>query len=401
MLDALDPNWVNHLLVFLRTVEVGLLSLLHAVGLAGDLHGQPAWPWGSRIDVEVITIDRGHAREVAWSVLALAGIALCALAGVLLRRRRWGRRVAWGLALALLLAAPWPSPALLLAPAYPTTFQVSPTGYTAQSIAHGRQLYAQHCLACHGADAGGEGPQAASLPMWPPNLNGALLWRRTDGDLLWRVLHGMRDRHGQETMPGFVGQLDAGEVWQILDFLQANAAGQSLRRSGEWPQPVALPDAVVRCDPAAGPRQTTLRALHGQRLRVLAGDGSPVLEDPRFVTVELTRGRPGQGQCQAGDEAEGEAAWQAFALIAGVAPQALAGTQFIVDRDGWVRARAVPGQAGWSAADLLCRSGEGGDAGNAGDAARSANPAPADGLDALIRTMDRQRVQLVKGGVPH
>ncbi|KAF1022651.1 MAG: hypothetical protein GAK30_01024 [Paracidovorax wautersii] len=393
MLDALDPNWVNHLLVLLRTVEVGLLSLLHGLGLTGEIHGQPAWPWASRIDVDVIAIDRGHARQVAGAVLALAGIVLALLASLLLRRRPWGRRLAWGLALLLLVAAPWPSPALLLATAYPTSFQESPTGYTAQSIARGAQLYAQNCVACHGVDAGGEGPQAASLPMWPPNLNGALLWRRTDGDLLWRVLHGMHDRHGQETMPGFAERLSAGEVWQILDFLQANAAGQSLRRVGEWPQPVALPDGAVRCDPAAGPGQTALRTLAGQRLRVVAGDGQPVLEDPRFVTIELTRAQAGQGQCQAA----GEPLWQAFSLIAGVAPEALAGTQFIVDRDGWVRARALPGQAGWSAADLLCRSGDDGTA----KPAAAPSSAPAEGLDALITTMDRQRVQLVKGGVPH
>lgn len=393
MLDALDPNWVNHLLVFLRTVEVGLLSLLHGVGLAGEIHGQPAWPWASRIDVDVIAIDRGHARQVAWSVLALAGIVLAAIAGVLLRRRRWGRRTAWGLAVLLLVAAPWPSPALLLAPAHPTSFHASPSGYTAQGIERGRLLYNQNCMACHGADGGGEGPRAASLPMWPPNLNGALLWRRTDGDLLWRVLHGMRDRHGQETMPGFAGQLGADEVWQVLDFLQANAAGQSLRRIGEWPQPVALPDAPVRCDPASGLRETSLRALAGQRLRIVAGDGQPVLEDPRFVTIELTGASAGQGECQAA----GEPLWRAFSLLAGVAPEALAGTQFIVDRDGWVRARAQPGQAGWSASDLLCRSGE-----TDGEGAGGQDDAPAaDGLDALITTMDRQRVQLVKGGVPH
>ena len=34
----------------------------------------------------------------------------------------------------------------------------------------GKTLYEQHCAFCHGADAKGGGPFAASLKVWPPDL---------------------------------------------------------------------------------------------------------------------------------------------------------------------------------------------------------------------------------------
>jgi mono/diheme cytochrome c family protein len=389
MLDALDPAWVNHLQLLLYRLQLGLLDLLQQLGLARELYGQPAWPWGSRIDLEVIAIDRGHARQLVYALLSAVLMMLALCCALLLGR--WRARLCWGLALLLLWLTPWPSPALLLAPAYPTSFHRSTSGYTAQGIVRGQQLYQQHCMACHGVEGDGEGPRAASLPMWPPNLNGALLWRRSDGDLLWHVLHGMRDRQGLSTMPGFAGQLQVEEVWQLLDFLQAQAAGQSLRRRGEWPQPVALPDGELRCEAASGLTRSSLRALQGQRLRIVAGNGQPLTEDPRLLTIELTGDAAGQGLCQA----DGRALWQAFALLAGVSPDALGGMQFIVDRAGWVRARSRPGQEAWSAEDLLCRAGA-----QSGTQQDQAVPS-ADGLGDLIRRMERQPVQLVKGGVPH
>ena len=102
----------------------------------------------------------------------------------------------------LVLLAPWPDANVLLVPAHPTSFHRSPTGFSTASIAQGRALYAQHCVACHGADGRG-GPLAAAQPVWPPNLAGPLLWRRADGEVLWRILHGTQDRQGHATMPAF------------------------------------------------------------------------------------------------------------------------------------------------------------------------------------------------------
>ncbi|CAG9168792.1 hypothetical protein LMG23992_01304 [Cupriavidus laharis] len=74
--------WLNTLLVLLQDAQLTLLRLWHALGLTGDAHGQPAWPWARRIAGETLLIDLGLARQLAWSLgamvfaLVLAAIAM-------------------------------------------------------------------------------------------------------------------------------------------------------------------------------------------------------------------------------------------------------------------------------------------------------------------------------------
>jgi hypothetical protein len=244
-------------------------------------------------------------------------------------------------------------------------------------------------VACHGADGKGQGPLAAAQPVWPPNLAGPLLWRRADGDLLWHVLDGMRDRRGATTMPGFGRTLSDADAWALIDFMKAQGAGESLRAAGLWTQPIAPPDVAVRCGDQPARR---LASWRGQRLRIVAAGGERVLEDPRMVTVVLQPPTPPAGAASAGDcIAASPAAWAAFSLIA--ATDQLAGTQFIVDRDGWLRARGEPGKSEWRDDDLLCRT----DA----PARADTKPLPPDGLGALIARMDAEPVRFVKGGFVH
>ncbi|WP_431128983.1 c-type cytochrome [Variovorax paradoxus] len=381
-----QADWLNLLIGLLQGAQLQLLRVLDALGLAAQVHGQPAWPWARRLSGENLLIDLGQARSLAWTLVFVAVAMLVLLLALFWRRPRF-----YFLALVpmLLIAAPWPESHVVLVPATPTSFQSSPTGFTAASIARGRALYEQNCVACHGADGKGEGPLAASLAVWPPNLNGPLLWRRADGDLLWRILHGTRDalQGGQSTMPGFGEKLGEADAWALIDYMKALGAGQSLRALGSWPQPIGLPDMAVRCG-SQPPRR--LASWRGQRVRIVAGDATPT-EDPRLVTVQLL---PPSSAVATGADcvADSVAAWEALALIAGADP--LAGTQLIADRDGWLRARAEPGKAGWSDDDLLCRSSE--------RAAEQGGPAlPADGLGALIARMDAEPVRFVKGGFIH
>jgi mono/diheme cytochrome c family protein len=382
-----ETEWLNQLIAALQTVQAGGLRLLDALGLVRPLDGQPAWPFALRLSGENLLIDLGQARRLGWALGALALAVLLVLLAWLWRRARWPLLVAVPV---LLLAAPWPDARVLLVPATPASFHRSPTGFSAQAIVRGQALYAQHCLACHGADGRGQGPLAAAQPVWPPNFAGPLLWRRADGDLWWHVLHGVRGRSGQATMPGFADRLRSGEVWALIDFMKAQGAGQALRAAGFWPQPVGLPDVAVHC---VGQAQRPLRSWAGQRLRVVAeGQGAAaVLEDPRFVTVLLRPAAASASASAIACVAADDAAWRAFALVTG--NEALAGTQLLADRAGWARARALPGQAGWSEDDLLCRT-EGQPRGVQGRT-------PVDGLSALIAAMDAEPVRYVKGGFVH
>ncbi|MDM0106423.1 cytochrome c [Variovorax sp. J22R24] len=382
-----DSEWLNPLIGLLQGAQLGLLRLLAWLGLAASSHGQPAWPWALRLSGENLLIDLGQARRLALTLLVLALAVFLLVVALIWRRRRWLLVAAVPM---LLVLAPWPQPEVVLVPAYPTSFHRSPTGFSAESIVQGRALYAQHCVGCHGIDGRGQGPLAAAQPVWPPNLAGPLLWRRADGDLLWRVLHGTKDRHGTSTMPGFERLADS-EAWALIDFMKAQGAGQSLRASGVWSQPIGLPDVIVRCEGREPRPLSSWRG--GQRLRIVAADSTTaLLEDPRMVTAQLQPAShaalPRAPDCVI----DAPAAWEAFSLIAGT--DHLAGTQLLADRDGWLRARSAPGDAGWSEDDLLCRTATA--SGNPQD-----DPPPADGLGALIARMDAEPVRFLKGGFVH
>lgn len=382
----------NLLLQAAQAAQRGVLQALHALGLTDTVHGQPAWPLAGRIAVENLVIDGGLARQVALFALMVGLAVLCAAAAMAWRRRRLP--LAAG-ALILLALAPWPPADLLWAPAVPTSFHRSPTGFEATRIAQGLKLYQAHCAACHGHDGRGEGPLAASLPTWPPTLSAGLLWKRAEGELLWRVQQGMHDRQGRPTMPGSAGRLSTDDTWAVLDAMKVLAAGDGATRQAAWPWPVAAPQMAVDCADAPGPRP--LAHWRGQRLRiVLAGAVLPQpIEDPRFVTVVVgsSQARAAGAECTA---ASPDAA-TVYARLAGLPDaQQGAGLQFVVDRQGWVRAMSRPGRGGWSENDLLCRA----EAAPAA-ASRAADAPPAAGLDALIVRMEAEPVEVARLGVPH
>lgn len=386
-------DWLDELLSLLQSVQRGLLLLLHRLGLTDDIHGQPAWPWGQRLSGENLLIDMGQARQTAVSLL-LAAAALASLTvalALLARRRRRAAGVASAIAVAALALAPWPDARVLLVPANPASFHRSPTDFAARSVVQGGRVYARQCVACHGADGGGGGPLAHAQPVWPPDLAGPLLWRRADGDVFWAIRRGLRDRHGMPTMAGFGDRLSDDDTWAVIDYLKAQAAGQSLRRSGAWERPVALPDFAVRCD-GLPPRPLSDWRARRQRVRlVVEGSDPPPLEDPRLATVLLRRAS-GAAPASTDCTADAPEAWEALALVAGAGAGDLAGTQLIADRDGWLRARSAPGRAVWSEDDLLCRS---------DNVAPQARVPMADGLGALLGRMDAEPVRFVKGGFVH
>lgn len=381
--------WLEGLLALLQGLQLGLLQLLDLLGLTDRLAGQPLWPWPWRISAEMLRIDLGHARSVAF---ALAGLGLALLLAALAlpwRRQRLKLMLA---AAVVAVLTPLPAPGLLLTEAVPTSFHQSPNAFDAAAIVRGEAVYAAHCAACHGDDGRGEGPLAARQPMWPPDLTRGLVWQRTDGELYWRIGHGMRDRHGAPTMPAFDAQLDEAERWALVDYLHALAAGQSLQRDAVWISPVRLPGFSGRC---ADGRVRHYGPQGGSRLQFLIDDGlgEAPPPDPRFDTVLLrppgTTAPPPADTCVS-DEA---AAWRSFALLTGQPPARFPGTRLLTDRKGWLRAVATSPAAQWSDVDLVCRSGDG--------AGKPATSVPAGGVDALIARMDAEPVVPVRGGYAH
>ncbi|MFT3800089.1 MAG: cytochrome c [Burkholderiaceae bacterium] len=393
-------EWLSPLIAGLHALQSYALQALAALGLVDTVAGQPGWPFDWRLSGDNLVADAPNARRLAAVVVALMiAVGLAGIALVGRRHRRW----LLGAAVALPLLVPWPDRSVVLVPAHPTSFHRSPTGFSAQAIVAGQALYTAHCAACHGADGRGDGPAAGRQPVWPPDFIGPLLWRRADGDLFWHIRDGVVDRHGRQTMPGFGPVLGDAGIWQVIDFLKAQSAGQSLRLTGAWRQPVRLPASTIDCagesSSSAGP------PWRGQRLRVVApADDRPLpIEDPRLVTIALlaptgggtapTGARP-DADCRIDDAS----AWTALTLVTGGEPPA--GRQWLVDRAGWLRAVSTPGSVGWSDEDLVCRSAPGArDDATAG--ARPDRRRGLDGLGRLLAAIDADPVRVIDGVRTH
>lgn len=374
---------INLILQAMQALQQGLLQALAWLHLAAQIDGQPAWPFALRLSGEVMLIDRSVARALLVA-LAWQGAALLLALAWGWRKRRWPLLV---LATAITCWVPWPDATLLTTVATPTSFQTSPTPFSATSIVRGEHLYQRHCLACHGADGRGNTPLALALPIAPPNLSSGLLWRRFDGDLYWSL------RHGKGQMPGYLDRLSVTERWDLIDFMKANAAGVAARETGSWPRPVALPDLALDCRRAS---VTHTRQWQGQRIRLVVAGATPPAEDPRLQSVLLGNSEHTTAAATVGAidcTSHDASALRAIAILTGIAPAQLPGAELIADRDGWLRARSNSGA--WSQSDMLCRSPL------ASAPAVSGNAQGVGGIDQLIAAMDAEPVRFIKGGFVH
>jgi putative copper resistance protein D len=100
--------------------------------------------------------------------------------------------------------------------------------YHALSVADGARLYQQHCAACHGVAGYGDGPAGLALPRRPADLTAKHTADHTAGDLFWWLTHGIED----SPMPGFEDRLTEEERWDVINFLRTLAAAEQARPMG-------------------------------------------------------------------------------------------------------------------------------------------------------------------------
>ena len=315
---------------------LGLIVVLAAGLMASQLpgiHASPRWPFAMRPSLVSLS-DPALRREVVIGLVA-AGIGVAAVAVAIFWRR--GRWLLFGAgALAMIVGLQHARPMLI--PTYPTTFYRSPTGFSALSIANGARIFAARCAACHGPSGQGNGPLAGALPVRPADLTAAHFRAHTEGDLFWFATEGFTASNGSVAMPGFARVLSENERWNVIDFLLANNAGATVRTSGAWATPVAAPDFAARCAEA---RLLLLSDLRGQVVRLIA-------ETEAVAGVEPTRGGANpttlllfrdMGHRVRGNAciADAPPVWAAYSLVAGLAPENLGGSEFLVDANGWLR----------------------------------------------------------------
>jgi putative copper export protein/mono/diheme cytochrome c family protein len=306
----------------------GLLAIIAAGILLTQqpaMHLQPDWPFAQRFSADAMA--EPELRSIVLEGFFEIAVALLALAAaVRFRPLRWP-----GLALTILMA--WiamPNLNLLLVPAYPTSFYHSPTGFTSASIVHGANLFRNNCTSCHGPAGRGDGPLAKSLPTPPADLTAAHLFGHSDGELFWWLGHGIEGPDGSLVMPGFASTLDGDQRWNLIDYIRAHNAGFAAG-GGELVRPLKAPDATVDI----GGKTMPLYALRGQWIRVIALGGE-FAQMPAALNGVMTL-----------SIASPSDAWSAYAIASGVPPDEMAGCEFLIDPDGWLRAAfrsAKPGE---------------------------------------------------------
>ncbi|WP_199086560.1 CopD family protein, partial [Bosea sp. ASV33] len=291
---------------------LGLAIVAVAAALASRppaIHEQPVWPFAVR-PVPAFW-DDAYLRDGLFRLLAPVATALALFVAALsLRKLRWPALLAGAIALAFVQIPPWRP---YVVAAVPTSFQGSPTGYAARSIATGRELFQRDCARCHGADVRGRGPVAIAQSVWPPDLSAPLIAGRPGGELFWSI------RHGVGPMPP-AGQLDDAAIWSLVDFIRLRAGARIFSPSEmSWSGAARMPGFVARCV--------------GGTI-VVPGNGVP-------LTLRFGRDEPGAGvEVQvdgAGQRCAVEDPAPLAAALAEITASASAPALVLVDANGWLR----------------------------------------------------------------
>ncbi len=107
-------------------------------------------------------------------------------------------------------------------------------------LAHGKFVYEQICITCHGARGDGDGLLTALFPR-PPSLHTQKVRDWPDGE----IFH--REMRGQASMPSHARQLDARDAWAVVLHLR-----QLQESSPVAPDPNAPPAAPAAAEDAPG-----------------------------------------------------------------------------------------------------------------------------------------------------
>ena len=345
------------------TLGLAILVIVGALGTTPPgLHVlQPTWPFAVRYS-DAAFGDAELRGRLALAIWAIGGGLLCGALLILIgakARRAHPRLTPWlitaGTAAAIACVAHFaPTLTLVTVEAYPTSFYIAPTGYSASSIVRGAKLFATHCASCHGREGRGDGPAGRFLRVKPSDLTADHVYGHTDGDLYWWITNGIR-----EVMPPFAVALDEEARWNVIDFVRANADAARLGRAGGKVTNAGYraPDFSAVCPDGSTVSRDRLHGRVGHL--ILAGRGSTervaqlVAHDRDVVTIVTPVADVATGTACRADDVE---LATALAMFGGKDVGRSDGVEFLVDPAGMLRAAWSPGgKPDWREADVLER----------------------------------------------
>ncbi len=351
------------------SLGAAVLLVVGALGITPPaLHDQPTWPfafrlsWDANKDVPGVRLAIGAG--VAGALLGAAALGCATVRG---RHRPWA--IGAGLAL---WAGVIPVPFTYLAvDAFPTTYVRTPIPYQAISIASGARLYQLNCAGCHGEAGYGDGPVIRGVASTRADLTAAHTALHTAGDLFWWLSHGIPGT----LMPGFQGHLTEQDRWDLINFLRSLAAAEQARALTPLAEPTpwfAAPDfafgtgvgtgqalkdyrgrAIVHLVlftlPRSIPRLEQLDAAAEKIARAGARTVAVPMRDAAWIYRKLGSRAVTFPVAAEGSE-EIVATYTVFrrTLAAEGLPAVPAHMEFLVDRQGYIRARWIPPERpGW------------------------------------------------------
>jgi mono/diheme cytochrome c family protein len=89
----------------------------------------------------------------------------------------------------------------------------------ADAVKAGSDVFTANCVSCHGADAKGDGPAAASLDPKPANLQ-VVAKGASEQFMHWVVTEGGAAAGLSSSMPSFKGGLSDDQIWQVVTYLK-------------------------------------------------------------------------------------------------------------------------------------------------------------------------------------
>lgn len=98
---------------------------------------------------------------------------------------------------------------------------VNPLEHTPAVIAHGRFVYENVCITCHGPRAAGDGTLTLLFPK-PPSLMTQKVRDWSDGEIFHRPMR------GQGSMPSHARQVDARDVWSVVHYIRQLQSEESV-----------------------------------------------------------------------------------------------------------------------------------------------------------------------------
>jgi putative copper resistance protein D len=349
-----------------------ILLLTSALSLSPPaVHDSIEWPFAVRLSWEAATgLPGGSTRVLIGAQVAFIGL-LAIIVGLLLRS--W-RVLLVGAGGAALVIGSWVALPLLAVDAYPTTYRRPAVPYHAVSVATGAALYHAHCATCHGPGGRGDGPGGAGLPRPPADLTAPHTAQHTAGDMFWWLAHGIP----AAGMPPFRGALAEEEHWDLINFIRTLSAGQQARLMTPLVPPgrpwLVAPDFTIAVGPAPARSLKELRdrwmvllvffTLPESRPRLvqlaeayntLQAVGAEVVAVPLDDAPHILRRLGGRPPILFPVITDGAAEIAAtYGLLArSLGPRALTGraapplhAEFLLDRQGYVRARWLPGAPG-------------------------------------------------------